>query len=499
MSEDISWDAPSAGSGEDVSWDAPTSPQATSVGADVAKSAGIGLAKGAIDFAGMPGDAANLLTKGVDAATNMIANTFGLDERAKSGPPILPTSGQIQSGVEDLTGKFYQPQTRAGRFAGTMGEFMGNPSTYFGPGGLLRNAAMGAAAGAGSEGAGQLVEAGGDKFKTLEPYARLAGGLGAGAIAGRMGRADYKPAPTVDDLKDSATGHYNAMHSMGVEVHPYILDDTATNITTALKTQGFYPNIAPKTYSMIDELRNPDGPTFTTQQIESIRRGLNKVGPDPTDRLAARQAIDAIDNTMAGLTPADAAVNGHFAPRVAQEAAMARGDYAAAKQAELIEAATTKAERQAASTGSGANIDNATRQKFNQLLNNPSKMRGIPDDVRTQMEQVVNGTFTGDASRLVGKLAATGIVSAGMGAAIGHYLGLPPGVVPAVGYGLKKIGDTMTTAGARKSSELRRLNSPLARQRGSVPTPPGYSRAAGLIAPAFSNATNYPNPYEANP
>lgn len=312
-----------------------------------------------------------------------------------------------------------------------------------------------------------------DPVRVALDASTLAGGLGALSRVGRraVGLPTRAPAaPSVGELFDSADGHYSAMHGFGVEVHPQVMDDVATNMTTALKADGFYPRIAPKTFDMIEELRSPDGPAFTTGQIDSIRKGLGKISPaaDPSDAAAARQVINEIDNTMAGLQPADVAVNPHFAPRVAQEAALARGDYAAAKRAETVEHAQDMAQLQAASTGSGANIDNATRQKYRTILASKKLQRGFSPEELAQMRDIVTGTTAGNAARLVGKLAPSGIVSASLSGMLGHTIGHAAGV-PAFGLAAKKISDAATAGAAARLSETVRLRSPLARAIGARP------------------------------
>jgi hypothetical protein len=160
-------------------FDAPKQPESSPLG-DVAKSAGTGLGKGLIDFAGLPGDAANLLTQGSKAAGDYIGGLFGQGPSPEPTGPILPTSGGIQSTIEKATGKFHEPETTAGKYAQSATEFMGNPASYFGPGGWLSKALMAGASGVGSEAAGQAAEGTG-----LEGPARLAGGLLGGPLAAR--------------------------------------------------------------------------------------------------------------------------------------------------------------------------------------------------------------------------------------------------------------------------------------------------------------------------
>ena len=101
---------------------------------DIAKSAGIGVAKGTLGLAGAAGDLSNLLAKGSQAATNFIAEKTGLDPGPQAGETMLPTSASLQKNVEGVTGDFYKPQTTPGHYAETVGEFL--PAAVAGPGGV---------------------------------------------------------------------------------------------------------------------------------------------------------------------------------------------------------------------------------------------------------------------------------------------------------------------------------------------------------------------------
>jgi hypothetical protein len=182
---------------------------------------------------------------------------------------------------------------------------------------------------------------------------------------------------------------------------------------------------------------------------------------------------------MAQLTPRDAAINGQFIPRIVEQARQARSNYAAYKHAEQAEQAQDYAGLQAAATGSGANIDNATRQKFRAILTSRSKRRGFTDDELAQAREIVEGTFVGNAARLIGKLAPSGIVSGGLSAALGHAVGHTIGV-PALGLAAKHLGDTATRKAATRLNEMIRLRSALARQMGATPLRPRVAPGAGL-------------------
>lgn len=274
------------------------------------------------------------------------------------------------------------------------------------------------------------------------------------------------PTPSTKELFKAAENNYANMHGYGVEVHPQVVSDVADNIFTELHTQGYRDYLAPKTFRAVEELKNPLGQNAATQDIEGVRRALNKAAADPAERDAARRAIAEIDSAMAGLQPNHVVVNPHFADRVAKEAVEARGNYAAAKRSEMLDEINKKAERQANSAGSGTGIDNATRQRIKAALDNPKRMRGFSDAEKEQMEQIVKGTFTGNTARLLGKFSPSGIVSGALSAGAGFAAHGPLGAValPAAGYVAKKIGDASTAAQAAKLSRLVRSRSPLGKQ-----------------------------------
>jgi len=95
---------------------------------DIAKSASIGLANGAVNMAGIPGAIAtgfgylpnNLLL-------NELGRVSGLGRFAPDEPDWIgrrATADSIRKGIETLTGEFYQPKSRTGRYVETIAEFV---------------------------------------------------------------------------------------------------------------------------------------------------------------------------------------------------------------------------------------------------------------------------------------------------------------------------------------------------------------------------------------
>lgn len=159
-----------------------------SQGMDIAKSGGVGLAKGGLGILGAIGDFSELGAKGLETATNFVSDKLGVKryeppmDRSQSILNAVPTSRSLQKNVESVTGEFYQPQTTAGEYAKTVGEFL--PSAAAGPGSAIARVAAAMAAGVGSEAAGQYT-----KGTAAEPYARVAGALAGGMSPNLAGRA----------------------------------------------------------------------------------------------------------------------------------------------------------------------------------------------------------------------------------------------------------------------------------------------------------------------
>lgn len=166
----------------------------SAVAKDVAKSAGIGVARGVIGIGGLVGDLTDLGAAGIGKASDFINDQLGLERDQPRGKSILdniPTSASITKNVEGVTGEFYKPQTTPGHYAETVGEFL--PAAIAGPGGIGRKVVMQAVLpGVASEAAGQATQG-----TALEPYARAA----AGVAAGLGGAALSRPAGSAQAIR----------------------------------------------------------------------------------------------------------------------------------------------------------------------------------------------------------------------------------------------------------------------------------------------------------
>lgn len=183
-----------------------------STAADVAQALPTGIIKGAIGMAGLPGDAASLLGRGADAAAEYITGQ-PVPAKLNSAIPDAVGSARLTKDFESLTGELYKPQTTAGKFAQTVGEFV--PGAGRGVANQLRFAV---APGVASEAAGQALEG-----TALETPARALAAVATGGLAALTSRPNTAQAAIagsmrgIDDATVTAAGQLmQAAQSRGI-------------------------------------------------------------------------------------------------------------------------------------------------------------------------------------------------------------------------------------------------------------------------------------------
>ena len=108
---------------------------------------------------------------------------------------------------KNVTGPLHRPESRAGKFGASAGEFLGNPSSYVVPGSLPFKVGTAALAGLGSEAGGQLGEG-----TSLEGPLRFLGGVLGGLGAARVASASKVKPPTAPVEDVPGAGLRNLYH-----------------------------------------------------------------------------------------------------------------------------------------------------------------------------------------------------------------------------------------------------------------------------------------------
>ena len=256
--------------------------------------------------------------------------------------------------------------------------------------------------------------------------------------------------PTADEIAAAATKSYSDPAIAGVQFKSNAVGDLVDSIKSDLNGKRINDRLAGQTHGILDDLKtdpiNPSG--YTVEDLETTRRLLGDVAgnfTNKTDATAAIRAKQMIDNYLGKVPQADLAAGD--APAANAALLKARADYAAAQRMNTVEGKVEAAENQAAVANSGQNIDNATRQRINDILKSPKLRRGFSADEIVAMQQVARGTAPGNMLRFVGNLLGGGGGLAGMATGTAAALsGAGPAgfLVPAAGYAIKKAGNALT-------------------------------------------------------
>lgn len=248
-------------------------PTVSAIAKDTALSGGVGLGKGVIGLFGTLGDLPALASYGFSYGTAKAAEKLGLLPKGKTaadfmaaseklnkelqGPASVPSdpvaktlapvamgaerfftparSSEIQREIENnVTGPFYKPQTTAGQYAETVGEFL--PGAALGPGNAAKNVlTYGVLPGVAAEAAGQ--------FSNQNPWARLLGGFGTTLGAAMLRRPNVAERMIAGNADNIAPAQWDAAQKLmreaeqrGVKLTPAEAIQQITGGATGLGT-----------------------------------------------------------------------------------------------------------------------------------------------------------------------------------------------------------------------------------------------------------------------
>lgn len=262
--------------------------------ADVAKSGGIGLVKGGLGLAGLPGDARELTAN----LTSRAAGAFGYDLPAESVSGVLrhaplpgaagPTSDQLTKLLESGTGELYQPKSRLGRYAEFTGQLA--PAVIGGPETLAAKLATRVLAPAV---VGQTA-AEATKDTPLEPYAKAAGSvigaLGATGVGSAVRGAVSPQSNVAADLARAITRDQGTPESMlqALREARRVRPDATLADVGGENVRGLVERIAQTPGAG----RSTVVPTLTGRQQAQMGRLSNDLSELTGTRKSATQAID---------------------------------------------------------------------------------------------------------------------------------------------------------------------------------------------------------------
>lgn len=414
---------------------------------DMAKSLGSGIVKGVESAGTFPMQIGDFLAekaisgiealRGTDPAVvekNKQAARQMLDERGIGPQKTFPA-------ISEAIGGNYEPQSVAGQYSKTVGEFA--PAAVAGPGKFGQKMLSTTTAGLNSEWAGQMAQ---QYWPAAEPYARLIGSVVGGAVptalAERPNKLVQSTAPSMDEVRSLKNAKYQSLENAGVKYDSYAYAQWVADLERKLK--GIDPILHPQANAVLGQIKKQVGnsPDFTT--MENLRKIAGETtrggaGISPADMDRAGVILKEIDQFYSG---APLISNGSVpAGRVASTAKEARELARRNIIGRDIEEMSRKANQ-----GYVSGSESGTRNQFASYMRSPKGKLLTPEEQaafgKVVRREGLEGVLHNHGSRLAQIAGTGGGIAAGAATAN-----------PLIGAGVW-AGTTLANMGARKLSEV---------------------------------------------
>lgn len=281
-------------------------------------------------------------------------------------------------------------------------------------------------------------------------------GAGVGGAVGKIAsvsasRVARQAVPAVDELRAAKSAAFKAADDAGIVYTPQVFQRVGANLKNELAELGYDATLQPRIGAILNRFDEAGGQNVTLKGAENLRR-VARAAYDPvndTSNMMMGRAVAAIDNALENPAAGDILM-GNAAqgiPAIKQ----AREYSSRLFKALDVEDAVKSAQLRAASTGSGGNSDNATRQALRRVLEDRKNWTGTE---REALLTAITGTRGQNALRLVGKLSPSGnglMAALGLGATAVN----PAMAIPAVGgIAAKAAADRMTQSNVQRLVDI---------------------------------------------
>lgn len=366
-----------------------------------------------------------------------------------------------------------------GTAVGVAGSLLsGGPSKKFlvpgaPPVSLARGATQGAVAsgiqGAAESDADTLSGRVSDAAKSAVEGAAISAGLSAAVRApgyfGRRARSrDINRGPKPEALKNASQANYAKLKQAGILYDPRQASFLNRQIKSVLGSEGYNPGMHTDIKAVLGDLDLATAGPMSLERLQQTRTQFADAArsPDPRVRRMAGFALRELDNFVQRSTPRSGSMGRAEVAETSREASRLWRQKA---KTEDILWNVGKAEKRAASTASGANVENPLRQNIRSVLDRAEKpgryspyspeeldmMRNIVDGGRTQNFLRATGNRFGGS----GPLSTSPGVGLGAGAGwLAHQMGVDPMLTAALGSGTTALSWGLGKAARSKSATM---------------------------------------------
>lgn len=275
----------------------------------------------------------------------------------------------------------------------------------------------------------------------------LGGGIAGGLAAASAPRADVR-APTLDEVKAQAARRWERVQETDATINPESMQDLDARLRSALvRNRATDTRLFPRANASVEEAAAMTDPTL--YGVEQTRRFIGRNVAANADEASVGVALKKeIDDYLKTLTPEQ--MQGQSPQEAVANLFAAREATSRVKKAEAVLNKEMRGETRAATSGSGGNEVNATRQNIRAIFDlerdptKSGKRQGFTPAEMEAMARVVFGTDASNTLRNVGKLSPTSgllplaITGVGGGAGLtgAAMLGNPALAIPLIAGGM---------------------------------------------------------------
>ena len=255
-----------------------------------------------------------------------------------------------------------------------------------------------------------------------------------------------------EELKAAGSRAFKEADEAGVVFRPEAVDRLRQTIKDDFDEFGFHKRNQPGANVAYNELVGlAKGGNTSLKSLDSARK-IAQGGFDPTkpsNNALLNKAIERIDDFAASAGPEDVLTGDAQAASVALK--QGRDMWSRFRKSEKVDELLGRAEMNAASSGTGGNVQNATKQQLKRILNDKKQLRGFTADEREALRKAVMGTPGEKILRILGSFdPSKGALPAAFGGAVSFAnpaIGIP---IMAGGAIARKGAESMT----RRNAEL---------------------------------------------
>jgi hypothetical protein len=244
----------------------------------------------------------------------------------------------------------------------------------------------------------------------------LLGGVITGGLQrianGRVRGAAMKALKPTADLKAARDDAYQAVSNLGASYRSQAVDDLVARMEKQLQSRAFNSELHKGASAALQYAQSLRGKALSLTELDQLRQVVSRDAGGsmlPADKSFGASMVDQIDSFIERTVPTSGAngqkVNVRAVSGAIREARKAHTQF---RKAELIDSILLEAADQAASTGSGGNVNNVIRQRFKSLLKNKKQIKFFSSDEIGAMRRIVRGSAKDNTLRLVGKLSPGG-------------------------------------------------------------------------------------------